>query len=1472
MGGPPGAMPFQLRPVAVWRLCVPPNPRSVPRRSRATEPLSPTGFGHGRERLRKTIVNTVVAALCIAQLLVMLPGQAQARVNPLSIIKRQIHKANILVVMDTSGSMTGVPGGTFTSATEVGVDCDEGTGCRGWDKLKCKASGKACLTNNDCNQGTCSQSTGACVADRDCPAVARRCSASNAACASNADCGAAPEGICAATKDVCSGTRPCAAVSRCQTGNEPCPNPGGLCAALGTCQGTVPPQTCLNELECPQWGDQGKCAATGAPCNGPCPSAKICNQTGETCDAATPCPRNRTRGTCAENPTRQCSRDSNCKKGCVFATNLCSGPDNFCKHPHRPCQVNKTNQCVPIGNACAYPANTCVGGGTNTCVLASKTASDVCIPPAGTAGPVKMCRLGMTVCTADKDCIEKLGDTCGAPTSRAVIAKRVLKRIVEDNFNIANFGLMTFYQSGYFPYFTSPGAAAPGEQVTVFASRTRLMAAGCYDGATLPKASCTLDGKTYTRRITANSRYLVFKDARRSGHTDQDFCGEICPVKPGYGSGRFEGSYYVQTAAAASGGAVGRILQPKYDGPIISVAGKNYSYYAPNSYFYNGGERPTATPGFLFNDCASANACSAKCGGSWNASLVPFLDVTDNPATSRANALAISARLEKASAGGLVTYSSTPSGCTLENDSVGNRTDPETVSAYHYMDKVIKQIQATSGMNAQSSMTCRPNYVIFVTDGAANGPGDIGPPSLPGQSAASLCSTAACAANDPVAAGCKCRAVLAAFHLRKNLGVRTLVVGFSGDVSAGEPRIINDNIARAGGTDDGNDGAAPFAFTATNEDDLADALQRGVYEAAKGSYSTSPATASSGQQLPDRIANGKYVLDSRVDFPSWAGHLVAYDVSVQPAAIIWDAAAKIDRMNWWQRRVYIGTATGLVRILIDQSTHAVTNAADLFALGLGASAQEASDIVHFMLGDDAFKNPAALGALINSTPIDVGPPFDSDFPGATAFHQRHKNRTHLTYVGSSDGMLHALFTEDAVIGGTTYEGGSEAFAYIPTEMLPVLTRLYVQKGQIPDPERHVFGIANSAKVRNICTANCTSADTAIWKTVLVMPEGYGGNKTFALDITAPISSSGVADPPVSRLWSTGDGSSASSYETALGQTISVPAFFFDKTDTLDGYRMISTSGYPTDPKSTTQGRQLVIGNALTGALVLAKTIPSTGGCPQELTTLTDVATARDYWRDTTSSNNNRTRLLGAYFGDTWGGLWRSNKDGGLTSLGNSSWGDPCDRPLHFSPTLVQLDRNDPTNHKGDVYLVQVTNSALDDDTIGRGTSKMILLKDHADAQGAVARDMTFGIAGTMIVNVTDMCAVMNSNRTCTLPMPSAARPSGTPTAVLKEGGQAFKIFSLWFVPSPFGCGKGNTYLTVHEVAGDQIAQTNGISVAPEAVQGTVFAGNKVMTATATGLVEVGTALKDFVPKPSVSAGSSTSSTSRYIESAWIEID
>src|SRR5690348_7050301 len=101
------------------------------------------------------------------------PSPVWARVDPLTRIARQIHKPNMLIVLDTSGSLTGVPGGTFSTTDEVGVDCNDGVNCRGGASVgSCAASGKACTTDAQCASSTCQTGYDPCVVNSDCQPIA----------------------------------------------------------------------------------------------------------------------------------------------------------------------------------------------------------------------------------------------------------------------------------------------------------------------------------------------------------------------------------------------------------------------------------------------------------------------------------------------------------------------------------------------------------------------------------------------------------------------------------------------------------------------------------------------------------------------------------------------------------------------------------------------------------------------------------------------------------------------------------------------------------------------------------------------------------------------------------------------------------------------------------------------------------------------------------------------------------------------------------------------------------------------------------------------------------------------------------------------------------------------------------------------------------------------------------------------------
>ncbi|HEX7506765.1 MAG TPA: hypothetical protein VF550_08320, partial [Polyangia bacterium] len=735
------------------------------------------------------------------------------------------------------------------------------------------------------------------------------------------------------------------------------------------------------------------------------------------------------------------------------------------------------------------------------------------------------------------------------------------------------------------------------------------------------------------------------------------------------------------------------------------------------------------------------------------------------------------------------------------------------------------------------------------------------------------CSATACAATNPASAGCTCKSVLAAYNLRQNLGVKTFVVGFAGDAKVGSPKTTNDNIARAGGTDADGDGVAPFAFLATNEDELNTALQMVIYNAVKGSYSTAPTSTSAGTQQATTVAEGKYALDSRMDFPEWKGHLLAYNLSGASPVLSWDAYQKLAAANWWERRIYSWNGTSMVKIALDPITHAVTNKDVLAAMGLGASATEAESVARWLLGDPTYKNPAILGAIINSTPIDIASPGDVAEPGGHAYFLQYQNRPHLVYVGASDGLLHAFFLENTTLGSTVFQAGSEAFAFLPPDMIPAVRQQYSQGGQKPDPYSHIFGLADSAKAKTLCVKNCSDASTAVWKTLLIMPEGYGGSNTFMLDVTAPFAATGVADPPIQVQWHTGYGSSASAYSNVLGNTISLPAFFFNRTTNMDDYRVTFASGYPVTTGSTTQGRALVTVSAATGNLLTIDPTAPTATCAQEYTALTDVATARDF---ATGQDN---KLVAGYFGDTSGQIFRYAFGSGL-KLDQSL---TCDHPLHFSPTVVQLDRDSTTSSHGhEIFPVQVTNSNLDLDTTALPPSKMVFWKEIAQADTGgnltgITKDTSWGIGGQITLTVgnnNEICGVTeidsHGNVTCKTAMPITARPTSTPLGILLADASGFQVMTMWYVPAADGCTRGQTYFTIHQMsATGTVAQRLGADVASEPVTSPVILGGRIFLFGSNGAIEITSLAPD-----SVSVGRAippNGGTGTFTRFSWSEV-
>jgi hypothetical protein len=868
----------------------------------------------------------------------------------------------------------------------------------------------------------------------------------------------------------------------------------------------------------------------------------------------------------------------------------------------------------------------------------------------------------------------------------------------------------------------------------------------------------------------------------------------------------------------------------------------------------------------------NASACDATTGAIWNSSVVPFLNSTvsqTGTATSTATAtfafngktitraqktLMTTARLEKASFGGVYgTGAISPLGCDLKNDVVHDQ--------YHSAADYMSQAQSNDTANNGGNTPCWNNNIILVVDGQSTGPGDTG--------SAIDCASAACAYNadtNPTLAGCYCAAITKAFALaHSGTPVQTHIV-----VNA--PATWNTrfpysyamlwNMAVAGSP---NFDGTPI-FGTTEEEVYQGVVSKIAASQSRFPFTTTSAVAGPSTQSPGGVITYSGMLyDTSVDYPSWAGSVRAYQTSSGFAELQWNAvtvpasvAATYGR-DWKSRRVFFSSPSGVVAQVQIASDGTIGNKSDLHSAGLGATDAEAEKIAQWLLGNPTSNNPTpVMGSVTASTPIVVGQPGASGLNGSTPYSQTNATRPTLLYVGGDDGMLHAFFAQPATLalkyGGSnlTFMGGEEAFAFIPNDMLPVITRQYVQGGQklSPDQADHIFGLAASPKVRDLCEGpTCATSDGTDWHTILVMPEGIGGNKPFALDITGVIDQHNLLAQPPSLQWQPGIKAASGAWDQSLGQTQSIPAFYFNRYDPTTGSadnRVVMASGYATKLRTgsyASQGLSILNADAVTGAVQDVQSVGNNGNCTQNHAVLADIALARDYSSATTAQN-----LRAGYVGDTWGNLYQYVP--GQTPTNPPLFQFGCGQPIHFAPAVVQLERAKADSpSKGLIYVVQVTNSNLDSATNPASHSgpyfpSELIVTRLTSATNPPTVDTSFNSNGQIVLRLdhtatTDAICLNTTlkDKTSTCPggtaVPETARPMATPTVILRPDGLGFQVITSWYDATAISnnCGSGNqfsvgtSYITVHEFgyngAWYQIA---GIAVDSSVVTGVTFVG------------------------------------------------
>jgi hypothetical protein len=1288
------------------------------------------------------------------------------------------------------------------------------------------------------------------------------------------------------------------------------------------------------------------------------------------CDAGGATPT--TTGYCNVSSGLGCSTDSTCNavKGdfCRYISSI----DGSGRTANEPCITASGSPWGSCKHGVVTANTTCASSGDASCN--SALSGDFC-----TEGqPAKMCADSGLWCTGNSDCPGNAGtDLCVGATSRMMTVKRALRRAITDYSDKVSFGFMNTYQgrglpstatdatTAIYPYVklqSCPGSANVTE--TKLLTRGELEKAGCFDLTNGPASSCTVDygGNgainataslsqiTYTLIGVDDSRWGIPRTDGSGKYTHVDASWQSCSsstILPaceiaGSGTGLYEGSFYSFTykqGTPIANGSVdgeGSRAHPKY---FTTYMGKYYDAGGGNCYNAVDAERTdivndgiygriafTGTPynasnevGLPWGGSTNSGACDAKTGAIWNSGVVPFMtDTTFNgkAVTSAQKALMMAARLEKASFGGVGAADIlSPIACALTNDGAADK--------YHSAADYMSQVKTNDAANNSGHSPCWSNNIVLVVDGQPNGPGD--------QGGAVDCASNACAYNaqtNTSLTGCACPAITKAFALAQ-AGIQTHVVvnapNSATDTLSWSTRYSYTyamlwNLAVAGSPN--HDGTPSFG---TTEDEVYRAIADKIATAAYHfTYTTTGAVPGATTQDPTtlQLTQSSILYDTSVSYPSWKGSVRAFDVTSSPI-LRWDAAtiAANGHPGWASRRVYYADKSNTL-VQVNISGNSVGNTSTLHSAGLGATDAEAGVIMEWLLGKPSRGNPTPLmNAISNSTPIVVGQGASNGLNGSQQYSQNTWKRPQLLYVGGDDGMLHAFFAQAGTVtlNGTTYQGGEEAFAVIPNDMLPVITKMYAQSQQklATDRSEHIFGLASSPKVKDLCTGTgCAGSTGTDWKTVLVMPEGAGGNKPFALDITNVIDASAGLQPSKLKLLWTG---TSSTWDYAMGETTSVPAFYFNKyavSGDADN-RVLFASGYPTRTRTgnyTSQGLTILDANAYSGSLNAPVSITTPRNCPLlNRALLGDVALARDYTSAATSQN-----LLAGYVTDTWGNTFQyvpsANPKLSLLYATSSNGSTYCNEPIYFAPGVAQLDRapRADTSSKHYIYLVQVTGSAMDPvtaplDATNFPASQLIVTKVDANVSPPVIVTSYNKLSATGQIILSASSSASAENRICLQStsggsataftsnmktsgqscadvggtyLPEAARPVGTPTIVLRSDGLGFQAITAWYAPAAAAdannCSSGSydygtSYVTVHEFGADGTwFQMAGVTLTSTALTGLTFVG--------TGLFVDGI-INSATPQ-SISIGETFSKTQqvlngdsgldRYTRTSWTE--
>ncbi|MES1981476.1 MAG: PilC/PilY family type IV pilus protein [Pseudomonadota bacterium] len=521
-----------------------------------------------------------------------------------------------------------------------------------------------------------------------------------------------------------------------------------------------------------------------------------------------------------------------------------------------------------------------------------------------------------------------------------------------------------------------------------------------------------------------------------------------------------------------------------------------------------------------------------------------------------------------------------------------------------------------------------------------------------------------------------------------------------------------------------------------------------------------------------------------------------------------------------------------------------------------------------------------LGDIVNATVLYVqGSPYNYSDTGYGAFKTTNVARYGMVYAGGNDGMLHAFYATTGNIdatgasvagGGTAVTGGDEAWAYIPSMVLPKLYTLADKNYS----SKHQFFVDGPPVQGDVYFSGA-------WHTILVGGLNAGGRGYYALDITNPSSPK--------ALWEFSSADNAN-----MGYSFGNPKITKITVDGAVKWVVLVTSGYNNYDASVGGdgvGRLFML-NAGDGTLVTGANtsgIISTGVGD----TTTPSGLARISAMTSAGSIDNTT--LQVYGGDLLGNLWRFDVNDNVGSpathyeaqlLATLKDGSGNRQPITTKPEIGMINSNVMVFVGTGKYLgaTDLTTTAqqsfygiMDPLASGSVAATAIYPNPRANAAFVNQTELTSSCAQTSSVCTSGNSVRTSSNNSVSIPtnnvgwyidLPESGERANT-DPILALGTLAFTTN----VPNVNSCTPGHSwryFLNFQTGAAVATSDTTGNTVVAERVDGSNLSSGVTMVQKDNGSMVAVTVASDGTVKTfnSATGGSSALPTKR---TSWREL-